>query len=113
MELALLVYAIGLLGNFNGFLAFCLGGSISAIFIWLLSDNVEKIKFWATVSFCLGLILVIVPSEKTAYTMIGAYAAQKVSKDENVQKLSGKVLTIIEQKMNEYIEEGSSRKHKK
>jgi hypothetical protein len=49
---------------------------------------------------------VLLPSEKTAYTMVAAYAAQKVAENDKVQQMSGKVLTIIEQKLDGYIEDG-------
>jgi hypothetical protein len=38
--------------------------------------------------------------------MVGAYAAQKVAENDKVQQMSGKVLTIIEQKLDAYIDEG-------
>ena len=38
--------------------------------------------------------------------MVAAYAAQKVSENDKVQQMSGKVLTIIEQKLDGYIAEG-------
>ena len=38
--------------------------------------------------------------------MVGAYAAQKVAENDKVQQMSGKVLTIIEQKLDSYIEDG-------
>lgn len=60
--------------------------------------------FWTGV-FC-AWALILLPSEKTAYTMVGAYAAQKVAENDKVQQMSGKVLTIIEQKLDGYIDEG-------
>jgi hypothetical protein len=60
--------------------------------------------FWVAVASAWFLILL--PTEKTAYTMVGAYAAQKVAENDKVQQMSGKVLTIIEQKLDAYIDEG-------
>jgi hypothetical protein len=51
-------------------------------------------------------VVILIPTEKTAYTMVGAYAAQKVAENDKVQAMSGKVLTIIEQKLDSYIEDG-------
>ena len=48
-------------------------------------------------------LLVFLPSEQTAYTMVGAYAAQKVVEDPKVQQLSAKVLKIVEMKLDSYI----------
>ena len=60
--------------------------------------------FWVAVAAF--WVLILIPSEKTAYTMVGAYAAQKVAENEKVQQMSGKVLTIIEQKLDSIIEDG-------
>ena len=49
---------------------------------------------------------IIIPSQKTAYMMVGAYATQRVAENPKVQDMSGKVLTIIEQKLDGYIEDG-------
>ncbi len=117
MDLALLVYGITTLGNFKAFLAVlmvvCIGlsfGNILGMDSWV---NEEKkalrwkwAKRWVIILVCLGALQVVLPSQKTAYTMVGAYAAQKVSENEKVQQMSGKVLTIIEQKLDGYIEEG-------
>lgn len=54
------------------------------------------------VSLALALFL---PSTKTAYLMIGAYAGQKVIESPEVQELSGDVLKIIKSKVKEYAEE--------
>ena len=60
--------------------------------------------FW--VATCAAVFLIFLPTEKTAYTMVGAYAAQKVAENDKVQAMSGKVLTIIEQKLDNDIEDG-------
>lgn len=51
-------------------------------------------------------ILIVLPTQKTAYMMVGAYAAQKVVENKSVQETSGKVLTLINQKLDHYIDEG-------
>lgn len=60
--------------------------------------------FWVAIAS--AWVLILLPTEKTAYTMVGAYAAQKVAESDKVQQMSGKVLTIIEQKLDSYIDEG-------
>jgi hypothetical protein len=130
MDLALLVYGISLLHGIGAFLVGMLilcGFAAGFFFIWYSSETDEKsyysdatnkervangvmcikwIKRAFITSFICSLILVFVPTEKTAYTMVGAYAAQKVAENDKVQQMSGKVLTIIEQKLDSYIEDG-------
>ena len=67
---------------------------------------VKWIKRGIVTAAIASFLLVFVPTEKTAYTMVGAYAAQKVAENDKVQQMSGKVLTIIEQKLDGYIAEG-------
>lgn len=119
MDLALLVYGISLLSGFAKFTILVIVMS----FLWVLANaiyysdycnngtDVAKrtiARMWK--GFWIGLtsifLLIFIPSEKTAYTMVGAYAAQKVSENDKVQQMSGKVLTIIEQKLDGYIDEG-------
>ena len=139
MDLALLVYGISLLGGIKSFLVFlaCLTGAIligTGIYTstWYfdayeyswntnkdgtikerLVESREAMKKLFKVSIPLFAIFcflpILIPSEKTAYTMVGAYAAQKVSENEKVQQMSGKVLTIIEQKLDSYIEEAEKK----
>jgi hypothetical protein len=126
MDLALLVYIISLLksiGTFFFILAAVCGISIVANAIYYSDychDGSESAKstisrmwksFWFGVIAC--WVVILIPSEKTAYTMVGAYAAQKVSENDKVQQMSGKVLTIIEQKLDGYIEEGIDEAKKK
>ena len=62
---------------------------------------------WSTITVIVAsLIQVFIPSQKTAYTMVGAYAAQKVAQDDRVQETGSKVMTIINQKLDKYIDEG-------
>ena len=119
MDLALLVYAISTLEGIKAITGSLVGLSALiclALFIYMGDqygdDNKNKawawkrIKLWfSSCLFCL-FVFVMLPTQKTAYTMVGAYAAQKVAENEKVQQLSGKVLTIIEQKLDDYIEEG-------
>ena len=122
MDLALLVYAISLLGGIGKFFFFlivlaiitAIGNGLYWVDISSYNDKYEqkivgiKKRLWA--AFWVGVVsawmLILLPSEKTAYTMVGAYAAQKVAENDKVQQMSGKVLTIIEQKLDGYIDEG-------
>ena len=117
MDLALLVYAISLLkgiGTFCvGMLLLCGVVMIANFLYWADGYGDDRTPgcisrawkaFWVAI-VCFWL-LILLPSERTAYTMVGAYAAQKVTENEKVQQMSGKVLQIIEQKLDGYIEEG-------
>jgi len=125
MDLALLVYAISLLHGIGTFfftmiLVCCVVG-IGNFIYWIdysSSDEREagvRKRLWK--AFWVGVVsawaLILLPSEKTAYTMVGAYAAQKVAENDKVQQMSGKVLTIIEQKLDSYIDEGIDEAKKK
>lgn len=130
MDLALLVYAISLLPKIGSFMVISIivcAGATGFFFIWYLSETDRKSYYSATendqreangvmcikwikrvivTGFLLSFFLIFIPSEKTAYTMVGAYAAQKVAENDKVQAMSGKVLTIIEQKLDSYIDDG-------
>jgi hypothetical protein len=66
-----------------------------------------KLLKWSIIVFLVAAIIqIFIPSQKTAYTMVGAYAAQKVAQNEKLQDTGGKVMTIINQKLDKYIDEG-------
>lgn len=124
MELAWLVYGINVVSSLNtaiGISAFIsilvLGICSIAWFICAINDysddakatfKVWKIIAWITIP--LTLLSCFVPSERTMYTMVGAYAAEKVAQDPKVQQLSGKVLAIIETKLDDIINEKDKKK---
>lgn len=125
MDLALLVYAISLLHGISTFfvalILVCGAAGIGNFIYWIDYSNSKereegvRKRLWK--AFWVGVIsawvLIIIPTEKTAYTMVGAYAAQKVAENDKVQQMSGKVLTIIEQKLDSIIDEGVEEAKKK
>ena len=124
MELALLVYSISLLnGIFGFFVLLAIIAAATVVCNWIYwvdgygDERAASCKARAWKAFWVGVIacwvVILIPSEKTAYTMVGAYAAQKVAENPKVQEMSGKVLTIIEQKLDGYIEEGLADTEKK
>ena len=137
MDLALLVYGISLLGKISGFFgvtifiaACCAIGSgiyratecTEESWYGETTNAKRKAKAAGVDKFLKRSIIAIVlaawgmillPDEKTAYTMVAAYAAQKVTENGKVQELSSKVLTIIDQKMDQFIEEGTKELNKK
>lgn len=118
MELAFLVWGISMLKGISAiFIAISAVLGISCFFWWLYGDFEfdEKVK-WRLV---LGLfsaaafsafIAVLIPSEKTAYIMVGAYATQQLVEAPGTQIIGKKVLTIIEQKLDSYIVEKAEQK---
>ena len=136
MDLALLVYGISVLNKLGFILGLLIAFGIIILGISTLvrvfhvkeswdsqrdneitqgrRDASVKVMKYAGVIVGVSILLnVLLPSEKTAYTMVAAYAAQKVSENDKVQQMSGKVLTIIEQKLDGYIEEGVAEAKKK
>lgn len=110
MELVWLVYAISLIGPIKGLAVF--GSMISGLgtimcWMWETIDNsgqrVYGLTWFVTSVFVLsGLISVFVPSEKTAYTMVAAYATQKVAEAPETKEIASDVLTIINSKVKQY-----------
>ncbi len=66
-------------------------------------DN--SIKYSFVTAIVMSIFITIIPSERTAWMMVGAYTGQKIAENEKVQQLSGKVVTIIENKLDDYINE--------
>ena len=128
MDLALLVYGISLLSGLKSFLIFLavIAGTVAVIsavytatwffdgyeYSWNCDGNelkprikhtretMQKFLKYGLISFvCLLPLPNFIPSEKTTYMMVGAYAAQKVAENPQVQEISGKVITIINQKL--------------
>jgi hypothetical protein len=121
MELALLVYVIGLISPIHAILLtiiFLTGGVFSVSLISKLSAFAAyehesyhaKVNYYLKRSGWILLALVLfntaIPSEKTAYTMVGAYTAQKIATSEKANEVGTKVYTIINQKLDGYIEKG-------
>ena len=130
MELVWLVYAISLLHGFGtfftmlvvlsaasgaGFLIY--RGAECSVQSWDSEQTAERkqrdgvwamnhVKTSIKVMIPAIIILTAIPTEKTAYMMVGAYATQKVAESGVVQETGGKVLTIINQKLDSYIEDG-------
>lgn len=129
MDLALLVYGINVLGKISIVLGLVIafGTAIAGVSMMVRifharetwdSKADEQIKQgrretsmtifkYAGIAVIVSAVLnILLPSERTAYVMVGAYAAQKVAENDKVQQMSSKVLTVIEQKLDGYIQEG-------
>lgn len=111
MELALIVYVISILEPLKTFFWM----SVTLIIIFglpcLIIGTLEcKLSYSSAKSWIIritvvmsffGFIAALIPSERTAYMMIGAYAAQKVAEQPRTIELSNKVLKIIEKKLDD------------
>lgn len=113
MELALLVYAISLLEPIKMLAIILLASTFAPVFFGLIIDqNAFLIYKYVWTRYVAGLLfvlsvftIVLIPQEKTAYMMVGAYAAQKVYENPTTERLSNKVIQSIEGKLDFYIAE--------
>lgn len=115
MELSLLVYTISVISNLNFLIVILVVLSLlAALFCGLASTDFgtskdEKLKLhkyakrFSISALVMCLLFALLPSEKTMYVMVGAYAAQKVAENPDVQRLSEKTLKVIEDKLDEHI----------
>lgn len=112
MDLAILVYAISILKPLSIIFTFMIIISMMMLFITLMfymSDYyIKDTTFISTRRYCItGLFIaaigvIFIPSERTAYMMVGAYAAQKIATDPTVARINEKVVKLIERKIDEY-----------
>lgn len=116
MTLAFLVYFIGMLTP----LKIALGASLIGLIIfgiiysiyWVdeLADDQPYNKKWLKIFIGVVAALVITPSERTAYTMAGAYAAQQIATHPNTAEVGSKVMGILNQKLDGYIKDTAEKK---
>lgn len=136
MDLALLVYAISTLGSLHNVLGVLLfistlasvgfgiavvstvidpaeyswnldrEGNLKPIVAQARKNTVRWAKWSVAVALTTSSLLVMLPSERTAYLMVGAYATQKIAEDPKVQETGNKVLQVINQKLDEVLEQG-------
>ncbi len=111
MELALLVWIISILKPVTHLLGW-IAALLVVIFVVMLAALAEGASLKAYWYWIVGTTIIVLittatllPSERTAYLMVGAYAAQRVAEDPKVQQISSKVLKAIELKIDGYIEE--------
>ena len=133
MDLVWLVYLISLLDNIVPVAAALLSiaGTILIITLIYLSEQMpsrhdntaerewkaikyagaKKLvkKLWIAVTITC-VLLVVVPSKKTAYVMVGAYAAQQLAQNDDVKTIGGKVYSIITNELDFYLEKSLPKK---
>ena len=118
MSLALIVYLISLLTPLHIFLTVITVGLLLAFVIYMI-DSIDRSKpigkygWWSIIgAIVITFINIIVPRENTVWKMTGAYAVQKIAEDPKTAQISGKVITIIEQKLDSIIAEEAKKQHK-
>lgn len=120
MELALLVYAVSLLDSLHTLVVFICGiSTVIAIVsgICLIEtynnskpSNIKWLKRGCIVGASAAVIGTFIPSERTAYIMVAAYAAQKVAESPEVRDTGDRVLTLINSKLDQLILEAQTPK---
>lgn len=136
MELALLIYIISIFPQISHFLVMITTAlvivAIVLFVVWAVNieepsftheseiakrrEILAKIKSWfkniITWLIVINIINIAIPSERTAYMMVGGYLSQSIAQSETMGKvltesgkLSNKVLTIINSKLDGYIDE--------
>lgn len=112
MALAFLVYLAGVLTAFDKYLfgvVFLLAVLTVITTLYSCIDNGtlhKNSKHFLIAVLVVSFIRILIPSERTMYVMAGAYAAQSIAENPNVQRISGKVITIIDQKLAGLVDEG-------
>lgn len=114
MELALFVYLAGILTQLKIALGVIVGTVVLYGIIYTINWDIDRDmgrpsvpynKKWVGVGVALIISLVIIPSERVAYTMAGAYAVQSVAEHPTTAEISSKVVEVINMKLDEYLKE--------
>lgn len=126
MELAFFIYLVdtictkggesGYAFLIGGFFFLSMGGSIASKLDPASFGNVSKLPL-RTTSYITGILLVLfmlTPSQKTAYTMLGAYGIQTfattVYENEQAKRIATNSLNLVEAAISKYEKEFSTGK---
>lgn len=106
MELAILVYLASIIGGFKILAATVLYTSAVAGTLYLVITYVENkprigLKIPAIIMSLTAALLIILPSERVMYTMAGAYAAQQIVTDPDAKRISNKIISLIEARLDQ------------
>lgn len=115
MELAILVWAISVLGKLNVALTIMMFILVPACFVVGMirvaeGDASVKVLPWFAGLFLVGSLFVTLPSERTAYIMVGAYAAQKIAQDPKTEQIASKTIDLINLRLDELIKQHDGKK---
>lgn len=116
MEFALIVWLIGIVKPLTFF--FFMFGFFTFVgvlfYFGYLADQGKELKF-RYLLFPIPLIFIgaILPSEKTGYMMVAAYATQKVAESSTAQEMSSDILRIVKAKVKEYADDSENKTKEK
>ncbi len=103
------VYLFTRLDSLHNILFFCLFIILSGIILYTIQDlvendsfNLKKIKLPIIICSSLGLLLMLLPTQKEAAVI---YLLPKIVNNEQIQDMSKKSLDIIEMLTEEYLRE--------
>lgn len=117
MELMWVIYLIDTItAGLGGLIAFLIiTGLTTLLILGIVCINEEEfvnvwfIKQTAISLLVLSILAVFIPTKDTAYKMLAAYGVTEVyqaaSQSEDVQRLAGKSLKMIEKTMDSYLKE--------
>lgn len=118
MELAFVVYMISIVESVSTFIGFVcafflvVGGILS--FVKGLETVPYSWKLPITLvcfGFIFGGIKAILPTERQGYIIAGAYVTQKIAENDNVQEIGGKLLQLINQKLDAALADKDEKKN--
>lgn len=110
MEFALLIYLTELLGKLEIALVLAVvlsAGAVVLLGVGFLGEEywVKPYLKWSVLALAVSAsVVVVLPSKKTAYMMVGAYAAQKVVQSPDVVGIYSRIIRLVETKLDEAIE---------
>ena len=120
MNLMWIVYWIDVVGSLHDFFTMMsailiLGLGAGALFCLICSKTPEELwghlKKVLKVGIPIGLICftlgTFLPAQKTMYMMAGAYFGQAVAENATTQEMAGKIKTILESKLDKYVQEAT------
>ena len=121
MELALLVYGVSLLDGLLNFLGLVAVAAITGVLVSGIAHieihgDTSGPKMWlkrcVVTLFAVGFISALIPNQRTAYIMVAAYATQKIAQTPEARVTGDKVLTLINSKLDQLIQEADEPKKK-
>ena len=113
MELALFFWLAGVsegLGMALIFSSMCIIMAFAVAFTIHAEEGKKLPKCYKSLIFIgpfLLLVGVITPSKDTLYTMAAAYGVQSAIENPNVQRMAGKSMKLLENKLDEYLKESN------
>jgi len=110
MNLAFLIYIAEVLANINAlaWLVFFVGVVwlvVRGMFNYLSTEPIPQSKFFVPMLVAAALIGSFTPKKETIYMMVGAQLMQDVAATPEAARISDRLLTLIEVKLDEAIDQ--------